>query len=136
MTPSRDTGLPSRVEQSDVKAFFTERIRQHRHGRQVVESVGPICSHVSRTKKRTTVSFSSRKTAQKALDLAEPHRRLSAENGGAETITLDAGFLGLTTIHSSTNPATGTPDIEYVFEVFILTPATYDYPLVLEKACC
>ena len=68
--------------------------------------------HASRMTKRTTVSFSSYKTAQKALKLGELRRRLSAENGGAETITLDASFLDLTTLHSSVNPKTSKPDIE------------------------
>lgn len=115
----RVTGLPSKAKQSDVKHFFTERINR-KHGRQIVESVGPICGHASRSTKRTTVSFSSSKTAQKALNLGEPNRRLTAENGGAETITLDAGFLDLTTLHSSINPATGKPDIEYVLDMFIV----------------
>lgn len=109
----RVANLPTKTEQNDVKEFFTERIKRT-HGRQIVESVGPICSHASRVTKRTTVSFSSRKTAQKALNLEETQRRLNAVNGGAETITLDAGFLDLTTLHSSNNPATGKPDIEYV----------------------
>ena len=107
----RVAGLPTNTEQSDVKHFFTERINR-KHGRQIVESVGPICAHGSRITKRTTVSFSSYKTAQRALKLGEPNRRLSAENGGAETITLDASFLDLTTLHSSVNPETGKPDIE------------------------
>lgn len=107
----RVAGLPSNTEQSDVEHFFTERIKR-KHGHQIVESVGPICVHASRITKRTTVSFSSYNTAQKALELEEPMRRLIAENGGAETITLDASFLDLTTLHSSVNPETSKPDIE------------------------
>ncbi|MCJ1423906.1 hypothetical protein MMC29_001791 [Sticta canariensis] len=109
----RVAGLPSKTEQSDVKHFFTERINR-KHGRQIVESVGPICGHGDRITKRTTVSFSSCKTAQKALKLGEPSRRLSAENGGAETITLEASFRDLTTLHSSVNPETTKPDIDII----------------------
>ncbi|MCJ1265967.1 hypothetical protein MMC22_005849 [Lobaria immixta] len=109
----RVTGLPSKTQQSDVIHFFTERINR-RDGRQIVESVGPICGHASRSTMRTTVSFSSSKTAQKALELGEPSRRLTAENGGAETITVDASFRDLTTLHSSNNPATGKPDVDIV----------------------
>lgn len=107
----RVTGLPAKTEQRDVIQFFTERIKR-KHGRQIVESVGPICDYGSRITKRTTVSFSSCKTAQKALDLGELNRRFHAETGGAEIITLDASFRDLTTLHTSVNPATGKPDIE------------------------
>lgn len=110
----RITGLPPNCKESDVEHFFNERITRH-HGRRVIERVGPISSYGSGITKRTTVSFSSRNTAQKALDLQEPNRRLSAENGGSGTITLDHTFLDLTTLHSSVNPETGKPDIEYVF---------------------
>lgn len=113
----RVAGLPANTEQSDVKQFFEERISR-RHGRQIVESVGPICDHANRTTKRTTVSFSSYRTAQKALSLPEPKRWFHAENGGAETITLDDRFEALTTLYSSVNPKTGKPDIEYVFIIF------------------
>ena len=124
----RLAGLPSKTKQSDVMHFFTERINR-KHGRQIVESVGPICGHPSRSTKHTTVSFSSYKTAQKALNLGEVSRRMIAENGGAETITLDASFLDLTTLHSSINPATGKPDIEYVLEIFIVPPSTTNHVL-------
>lgn len=110
----RITGLPSNCEESDVEHFFKERIQRH-HGRQIIERVGPICSSGSDNTKRTTVSFSSRNTAQKALDLPETNRRLSAENGGSGTIILDHTFIDLTTLHSSVNAETGKPDIEYVF---------------------
>lgn len=109
----RITGLPPNCEERDVEHFFNERIIRH-HGRQIIERVGPISSHGSGITKRTTVSFSSHNTAQKALDLLETNRRLTAEKGGAGTITLDHTFLDLTTLHSSVNPETGKPDIEYV----------------------
>ncbi|MCJ1469868.1 hypothetical protein MMC07_008512 [Pseudocyphellaria aurata] len=109
----RVAGLPSKTEPRDVENFFTDQIKRKNH-RQIVESVGPICTHASRVTKRTTVSFSSSNTAQKALDLKEPSRRFHAEKGGAETVTVDAAFLDLTTLHSSANPATGQPDIDIV----------------------
>ena len=107
----RLAGLPLNTQQSDVQHHFTERIKR-KHGRRVIESVGPICDHANRSTKRTTVSFSSHNTAKKAFELEEANRRLSAEHGGAETVTLDASFLDLTTLHSANNPATGKPDIE------------------------
>lgn len=110
----RITGLPSKCVESDVEHFFNERIQRH-HGKQIIERVGPISSYRGGSTKRTTVSFSSRNTAQKALDLPETNRRLTAENGGSEIITLDHTFIDLTTLHSSVNPETGKPDIEYVF---------------------
>lgn len=110
----RITGLPQYCEESDVKQFFNERIQRQR-GRQIIERVGPISSYGSGITKRTTVSFSSCNTAQKALDLPETNRRLSAENGGSGTITMDHTFIDLTTLHSSVNPETGKPDIEYAF---------------------
>ena len=122
----RVTGLPSKTQQSDVRQFFTERIKRN-HGRQIVEFVGTICGHASRSTKRTTVSFSSYKTAQKALNLGETSRLFKADNGGAETITLDASFLDLTTLHSSNNPATGKPDVEYVLDMFIVPPSTTNH---------
>lgn len=109
----RITGLPPNCEERDVEHFFNERITRHR-GRQIIERVGPITSYGSGITKRTTVSFSSHNTAQKALDLQETNRRLSAEKGGSGIITLDHSFLDLTTLHSSVNPETGKPDIEYV----------------------
>lgn len=109
----RITGLPPKCEERDVEQFFNERITRH-HGRQIIERVGPISSYGSGITKRTTVSFSSHNTAQKALDLQETNRRLSAEKGGSETINLDHTFLDLTTLYSSVNPDTGKPDIEYV----------------------
>lgn len=109
----RISGLPPNCEESDVKHFFNERITRS-HGKQIIECVGPICSYGIGITKRTTVSFSSRNTALKALDLQETNRRLSAENGGSGIITLDHTFHDLTTLHSSVNPETGKPDIEYV----------------------
>lgn len=120
----RITGLPPNCEESDVKHFFNERIIRH-HGRQIIERVGPISSYGSGITKRTTVSFSSRNTAQKALDLPETNRRLSAEKGGFGTITLDHTFIDLTTLHSSANPETGKPDIEYVFNISYFCGATH-----------
>ena len=107
----RVANLPTKTQEGDVKNFFEERI-QRKHGRQIVESVGPICAHSSRVTKRTTVSFSSCNTAQKAIALEETSRRLYAENGGSETITLDHGFQDLTTLYAADNPGTGKPDIE------------------------
>lgn len=115
MDPNQQTlrvaGSPENTQTSDVNHFFVERINR-RHGRQIVEFVGPICDHSSRITKRTTISFSSRNTALKALDLEETSRHLTAEHGGRETITLDYGFQDLTTLHASKNPKTGKPDIE------------------------
>ena len=110
----RVAGLPRLTQESDVRQFFEERITR-RHGRNIVESVGPICDHANRQTKRTTVSFSSHSTAQKALELPPNQRRLSAERGGVEQITIDSTFRDLTTLHSKDNPATGKPDVEYVF---------------------
>lgn len=107
----RVAGLPPKTQIRDVKQFFTERVRRS-HGRQIVELVGPICGHSSRVTKRTTVSFSSHHTAEKALALEETNRRLSAEAGGAETISLDHAFRDLTTLYESNNPSTGKPDVE------------------------
>lgn len=109
----RITGLPPNCEEKDVEHFFNGRIQRHR-GRQIIERVGPISSYGGGITKRTTVSFSSRNTAQKALDLPETNRRLTAENGGSGTISLNHTFVDLTTLHSSVNPKTGKPDIEYV----------------------
>ena len=105
------TGLPPNTQERDVRSFFEERIKR-KHGRQVVEVVGPICGQSSRTTKNTTVSFSSPRTAQKALSLEETSRKLLAEQGGSETISLNSSFKDLTTLHSSDNPDTGRPDIE------------------------
>lgn len=107
----RVAGLPSKTQTSDVQHFFADRIKRN-HGRQIVEVVGPICDHSSRITKRTTVSFSSTNTAQKALNLEETSRQLMAEHGGREIITLDNSFQDLTTLHASNNPKTGKPDIE------------------------
>lgn len=109
----RVTGLPPNASKTDVQNHFNERVVR-KHGRQIVELVGPICDHSTRITKRTTVTFSSHNTAQKALNLEETSLRLIAESGGAETITLDHSFRDLTTLHTSNNPATGKPDIEYV----------------------
>lgn len=110
----RITGLPPNCTESDLLHFFKERIQRH-HGKQIIEGVGPISSHGSDNTKRTTVSFSSRNTAQRALGLPETNRRLSAENGGSGIINLDHTFIDLTTLHSSVNPETGKPDIEYAY---------------------
>lgn len=107
----RVAGLPPKTQSADVYNFFNERINR-RHGRHIVVFVGPVCDHSSRITKRITVSFSSRNTAQKALDLEETSRQLMAEQGGRETITLDHTFQDLTTLHASNNPSTGKPDIE------------------------
>lgn len=107
----RVAGLPSKTQTSDVQHFFADRIKR-KHGRQIVEVVGPICDHSSRITKRTTVSFSSTNTAQKALNLEETSRQLMAEHGGREVINLDYSFQDLTTLHASNNPKTGKPDIE------------------------
>lgn len=109
----RVTGLPTNASKRDVEQHFNERV-DRKHGRQRVELVGPICDHSTRVTKRTTVSFSSHKTAVKALSLEETSRRLVAEAGGAETITLDHSFRDLTTLHTSNNPTTGKPDIDIV----------------------
>ena len=115
MDPSQQTlrvaGLPPKTSQSDLQHFFDERINR-KHGRQVVECIGPVCDHSSRNTKRTTVSFSSHNTAQKAFELEETSRQFIAEKGGRETITLDHTFQDLTTLHASNNPSTGKPDIE------------------------
>lgn len=109
----RVTGLPTNTSKTDVQQFFNERVVR-KHGRQIVELVGPICDHSTRITKRTTVSFSSHNTAQKALNLEETSRRFIAESGGAETITLDHSFRDLTTLHATNNPTTGKPDIDIV----------------------
>lgn len=105
------TGLPPSTQETDVRSFFEERIPR-KYGRRIVEVVGPICTQSSRVTKNTTVSFSSPKTAQKALSLEETSRRLFADHGGSETISLNSSFKDLTTLHSSDNPDTGRPDIE------------------------
>ena len=115
----RVAGLPPNTQERDVKNFFDDHIRR-KHGRQIVEFVGPICAQSIRNTKRTTVSFSSQNTAQKALDLEETSRRIYAERGGSpETITLDHAFKDLTTLHSSDNPTTGKPDIEQASLIYL-----------------
>lgn len=107
----RLSGLPALTQESDVRHFFEQRV-ERRHGRHMIESVGPICDHANRETKRTTVSFSSHNVAQKAIDLPLSNRRFGAERGGVSEVTLDATFRDLTTLHQGNNPATGKPDIE------------------------
>jgi len=109
----RVSGLPPLTQEGDVRQFFEDRITR-KHGRNIVESVGPICDHANRQTKRTTVSFSSHNAAVKALELLPKERRFGAERGGVETITLDHAFKDLTTLHSKNNPAAGKgkPDVE------------------------
>lgn len=118
----RVTGLPPNTQEKDVRDFFVERISR-KYGRQIVEVVGPICAQSNRSTRSTTVSFSSPKTAQKAISLEETSRKFHAENGGSETITLDSSFRDLNTIHSSDNPNTGKPDIESVTIFAKICPA-------------
>lgn len=107
----RVSGLPALTQESDVWHFFEQRVGR-RHGRHIIESVGPICDHGNRETKRTTVSFSSHNVAQRAIDLSLSNRRFVAERGGVSEVNLDATFRDLTTLHQGNNPATGKPDIE------------------------
>lgn len=102
----RVTGLPQLTQIEDVQNFFGDRI-----GRSI-ESVGPISQGAMSQKMQTTVSFSSREAAKKALKLEYANRRFHAIRGGVEYITLNHGFEDITTLHTSNNPLTGRPDIE------------------------
>ena len=106
----RITGLPQSTQIEDVENFFGDRIRNK--GRKIVESVGPISQSAMSQKMQTTVSFSSHEAAKQAFELELANRRLTAVKGGAEVITLNHGFEGITTLHTSNNPVTGRPDIE------------------------
>ena len=105
----RMTGLPRTTQAEDVKNFFNDRIKIK--GR-IIDSIGPISQDAVSKRMQTTVSFSSRDAANQALHLEFANRRLMAVNGGSEEITLDCDFNGITTFHTSVNPATGRPDIE------------------------
>ena len=108
----RMTGLPPFAQVEDVKHFFNDRIRNK--GRQIIESIGPISQDAMSQTTQTTVSFSSHDVAQLALDLEYSNRRLVAINGGAENVALNHDFKDISTLHTSKNPVTGRPDIEYV----------------------
>ena len=106
----RVTGLPRSTQIEDVENFFRDRIQSK--GRQIIESIGPISRGAMSQKMQTTVSFSSYEAAKQALKLEHANRRLTAIKGGAEHITLNHNFEDVTTLHTSTNPKTGRPDIE------------------------
>lgn len=106
----RMTCLPPSTQVEDVKNFFIDRI--DRKGRQIIETVGPISQDAMSHKMQTTVSFSSHDAAQQALDLEYARRRFVNMKGQAEFITLNDKFENITTLHTSTNPVTGHPDIE------------------------
>ena len=108
----RLTGLPLSTQIEDVKQFFGDRIKPL--GRQHVDSVGPFSQAAISPHKQTTVSFSSHDAATQALGLDRASRRFMARSGGVEHISLDNTFEDITTLHSSANPETGRPDIEYV----------------------
>lgn len=108
----RMTGLPSLADTEDVKQFFADRIT--RKGRQIIESVGSISQDAISSHSQTTVSFSSHDAAKQALALEQASRHFIARRGGAASISLDHSFQDITTLHSSDNPQTGHPDIEYV----------------------
>lgn len=107
----RVTGLPPLVQPADIETFFRERNPDK--GRQIIESIGPISRGAMSEKMQTTVSFSSHEAAKEALKLRYANRRLTAIKGGAEHITLNHSFEDITTLHTSVNPKTGHPDIEY-----------------------
>ena len=102
--------MPPSTETGDVETFFRDRISSK--GRQIIESIGPISPGAMSQKMQTTVSFSSHEAAKEALKLEYAKRRFTAIKGGAEYITLNYNFEDITTLHISTNPKTGRPDVE------------------------
>ena len=108
----RLTGLPQLTQVEDVENFFRDRIKNK--GRKILESVGPFSRNAISQTMQTTVSFSSHDAAQKALKLAYDRRRFGAVKGGSEHISLNHSFEDITTLHTSKNPETGRPDIEFV----------------------
>jgi hypothetical protein len=108
--------LPEQITPADIKRFFVQNIKLARKFEPSVEKIGCIYAAPGETRKRTVVTFSSKRVAQEALTLSQL-REISAEGAplslesGRSTVEIDSSFEGLTILFE---PDSRAANIEYV----------------------
>ncbi|MCJ1282930.1 hypothetical protein MMC26_002256 [Xylographa opegraphella] len=104
----RLTGIPPGTEADAIQKHFADRIRQLDIQCLHVGSIHPHDRGYS-----CIVTFATPELAEKAHKLEAPSRKLST-HAGRGTLEIDKHFGLLTTLYSSNNPLTGSPDVDIV----------------------